>query len=500
MATWATRPWASDSWATGGVDGPPLEPAGYEFTLEIAGPVGLTDPYGYQSVAPAGYTFTLEIVGPLAEIDPALLQDVRPAPVEFWLEILGPAPDLNPPDVPDPGLPDVGVRMADFAVTGVADVKSGSVSPAENDKGSASVTAPVAPSAGADVSVYVGGNFALSGTVVSSEESAITMAEYGQLHTSTIEGHLREWEKVLVLPDFGGGSTGMPTGGNARLGPPVVKTRFFDWTMNGGVTEEIDYGTRRTFGRDVMEAALDRDKRNRIEMPDVWPDEFSQWMHCTKPGNAPVGWSNHRARTGTAGGPTSFWMANYDYGECWVDGKLLITCDSAGQSKDVIEDLKPGFHLVTIRSHNGGGVAGTLFTAMPVSGGKYGEPILRSSGGWLTSGYDRNPAPLTVGGALVRLLREAKARGCLTNWTLRFDKDRDSNGHPWATQTESLALDVGMTMREALDRFAETLIDFYPVGRDLYAVIKDSGRPGSVSAPWTLGVDLESAGSQRSIW
>ena len=466
----------------------PLDPAGYEFDLEITGPVELVDPFGPEDVAPAPYEFELEIRGPLGPPDPALLQDVLPAPVEFTLEIRGPLANMDPPPV--------GRRMAALTVDGVANVKSGSVTPAENDKGTGTFTAPAVPAEGSDVVISVGGEFALAGVVVSAESGKVTGEEYGVVHTASVEGHLREWEKVLVLPDFGGGVTG----GVARLGAPVVKTRFFDWTMNGGVLEENDYGLARTFGRDVIAAALDPDPANRIDLPDNWPDEFSEWMHASKPGLAPAGWCNFRARTGSAGGPTSFWMANYDYGECWVDGKLIITCDSAGQAKDVTEDLKPGFHLVTIRSHNGGGRAGTLFTAMPVSGGRYGEALLRSSGGWLSSGYDRNPAPLTVGGVIVRLLREAKARGCLTGWTLNFDKDRDSNGRPWPTQTESLTADVGMTMREMLDRYAETLIDFYPSGRTLSAVVKDSGRPGNATTPWTLGNNLESAGTLGSLW
>lgn len=486
MATWASRPWASDSWS--GADPVPLEPAGYEFDLEIAGPVDLSDPFGYQDVNPAPYEFELEILGPVAAPPPEILQDVLPAPVEFVLEILGPLANMDPPEP--------GTRFQPLTVPGVANVTGGSVTPAENDKGTGSFTAPTVPGEGTDVTILVGGELALAGTVVNAETNKVTSEEYGVTHTASVEGHLREWEKVLVLPDFGGGVTGNVS----RLGAPVVKTRFFDWTMNGGVNEEEDYGTGRTFGRDVMAAALDPDPRNRIDLPDNWPDEFSEWMHATKPGLAPTGWCNFRARTGSAGGPISFWFANYDYGECWVDGKLLITCDSAGQAKDVTEELKPGFHLITIRSHNGGGRAGSLFTAMPVLDGRYGESILRSSGGWLSSGYERNPAPLTVGGALVRLLREAKARGCLTGWTLNFDADRDSNGRAWPTQTESLTADVGMTMREVLDRYAETLLDFYPSGRVLSATVKDAGRPGNVAAPWTQGVNLESAGTQRSLW
>lgn len=491
MTGWGTDAWGGSAWgggSSGAAGEPPLEPAPYEFELEVLGPVDLTDPAGLQNVLPAPYEFELEILGPVAVPDPALLQDVYPAPVEFLLEILGPLADMDPPPV--------GTRFQALTVPGVANIESGSVSPAENDKGTGSFTAPSVPGEGTEVVISVGGETALAGVVVNAEAGKVTTAEYGVVHTASVEGHLREWEKVVVLPDFGGGVTG----GVSRLGAPVVKTRFFDWTMNGGVTEEIDYGTARTFGRDVMAAALDPNPRNRIDLPDNWPDEFSEWMHATKPGLAPTGWCNFRARTGSASGPVSFWMANYDYGECWVDGRLIITCDSAGQAKDVTENLKAGYHLITIRSHNGGGRAGTLFTAMPVLDGRYGEPILRSSGGWLSSGYERNPAPLTVGGVLVRLLREAKARDCLTEWTLNFDKDRDSNGHPWPTQTESLTADVGMTYREVLDRYAETLLDFYPSGRVLSAVVKDTGRPGSFPAPWTQGVNLESAGTQRSLW
>ncbi len=486
MATWASNPWASEPW--GGAAPEPLTPAGVESTFEVLGPVRLVDPYAPGDVAPAGIEADGEVLGPLPIPLPELLQVVRPALIEMEGEVLGPLPDLGPPEP--------GRRMAAITVPGVTGITQAQVSPAENDKGNATVAALVVPSAGADVAVYVGGQFALGGVVVTSTENEVSEAEHRQTHTATIEGHLREWEKVVVLPDFGGGVTGNVE----RLGAPVVKTRFLDWTMNGGVNEEDDYSGPKTFGKDVMAAALDPNPANRIDLPDVWPDEFAEWMHATRPGLAPSGWNNFRARTGSAGGPVSFWMANYDYGECWVDGKLLLTCDQAGQSQNVIEELKPGFHLVTIRSHNGGGRAGTLFTAMPLSGGRYGEPILRSSGGWLSSGYVRNPAPLNVGAALIRLVREAKNRGCLTGWTLNFTKDADSNGRPWPAQAESLTVDVGMTMREVLDRFAETLIDFYPSGKNLYVVAKDTGRPGSFPVPWTLGADLTSAGSERSLW
>lgn len=493
MAVWGGSRWAGPAWAT--VDGPigpadPLEVDLVEVHVDVLDVVGLADPT-VSPITPDIVDVFVEVYGPAVAPDASLLGALKPDIVDVRAVVIGPLPLTVSPPVPAGGLQMD--QPADLTVDGIP-IKTGTVSPAINSKGSGSFNSLSPVIAGSEVTMLVGGIPALVGVVTTSEIAKIDGDEYNTTYANSVEGHLREWERAVIFPDFGSGY-GADNTPQARLGSPKQTTRFFDWTMNGGVTL-ASYNGGTTIGRNPIEAAL---AKPSLPLPDMM-DELAEWMWITKPGQGGVGWCNMRTPTKKhQGGRVLFEVCMYDSGEVWIDGVLELNVTQAGVRMSTIIDLTPGNHLVAIRCHNGGGNAGVIFSALPIVNGKidaHNNCLLRSSSGWVCSQVEHNPAPLSLVDATNRLLNEVRARGFLTNWHVSYGSS--NFGEP---TTEAFTADVGMTMMDWLERITETYVDYYALGRDLLIVRKNSSlaTTGYVSK-WIAGDNLKSSGIEMSVW
>lgn len=494
MAVWGGSRWAGPAWAT--VDGPigPADPLAVDLVecdVIVFDVPGMFDPRYYGPIQPDLLEIQMEVYGPAVTPDPVFMGSIKPDPVEIQMVVFDPLPLTVAPPVPPGGVPFASPLA--LTVSGVT-VVGGSVAPAMNSKGSGSFTSttPLAP--GTEVTMSVGGIPALIGVVATSEIAKVSMAEYAETYNNSVEGHLREWEKAIIFPDFGSGY-GANNSPQARLGSPKQTTRFFDWTMNGGVSRS-DYHGGQTVGRNPIEAAL---AKPPLPLPDGWMDEYAEWMWITKPGQSGSGWSNMRNVTSNhGGGRTLFEVCMYDSGQVWIDGVLVLEVAQAGVRVSTIIDLTPGNHLVALRCHNGGGNAGVMFSALPIVNGKVdprNNNLLRSASGWLASQVQHNPAPQSLVLATQRLMKEVQSRGFLTGWSVGF-----ASSYYGEPTTEALTADVGMSMMEWLERITESYVDYYALGRSVTLVRKGSTFSSGFSTPWTQGVNLSSSGTEASLW
>lgn len=477
----------------------PLEPAPVVVTVVVPGPGRVVEPGPY--LQPAPVVVTVLSTGPTPPA-PAWQPPVIPRPVRVTVRVVGPqVPSLPPPPPPAPGTYP-GPAPLVFDVSGVSGgVRGASCAPSWNNVGSGELTLDNGtPSSDTEVGFNLGGTRLFTGYVAETVEVQENPSEEdGDTTSVRVIGLLDDWERTRVFPDFGGGNPG--SGGPERLGPPIADVRHFDFTMNGATEDGFSFGV--SSSRDPVLAALDPDDDNRLDLPDGFSDAGAMWMWAGRPGAAPVGWVSFRESTLSANPAVQYLVEAqcYDSGEVWIDGALVLTLDTAGETKRTVTRLGRGFHLCTPRVHNGGGRAGLILSIRPMVGQSLGAPILRSGAGWTTIPYVENPLVRTVGQVLVRLVKEAAGRGAPAgDWTLAFGGETDSAGRAWNEPTTPFALTIGSTYLGVLRSFAETELDFAaaPSTRLLYAWRKDLGTGRGRSLPWGTGY-LRSRAVTRSV-
>ena len=488
-----------------------LTPGRIERVRVVNGPVNdVVDP---SVIRPLQIVRAREVRGPVAPLHPDLRTVITPERIERVRIVRGPQvlpalpPDFEPPPdptpenpVPDPNWIPIGdTWVPGVMTTSIADSEDESCTPALNDVGSASLTIPGSPPAtGATVSFYAFGRRQFVGQVLNTGEAEVSPEEEaGERSTVNVTGHLAEWDQICVLPDFGSQAT-------HRIGRPVQTERFFDWTMNGLGNEsfgEVAANIIPSKSLDMIEAV----EGNYFPLPDVWPDCFARWMWVTDPrGEQPRGWCHFRVPTpisplDDAIENVQFWMAAFDYAECWVDGVKILTCDTPGVAQHYELPITRHYHLVTIKAYNAGGKAGVLFSMLPVENGAYRPAVMNSRDGWKSLAYPTRTFVSTPGQVLNRLRFEAARRGAanIAGWSFTFGNLVDSAGRPW-DRDETIHLDVGPSYLDALRRLAEDRVDFAADGRALHMWRKGEGSGRSLGAsPWTTGVDLLSRDVNR---
>lgn len=479
--------------------GEPLTPKSVASTMRVPGPVVLADPWAPAYCRPASVASVLTVPGPRRVPLPTEVTPCRPRSVESILRVPGPWPVVTPTDPTIPTIPAGPARVdARLTVPGYPDLTAAQAAPAINDLGTGSFTtrAP-GPAADAVVGFDAGGRRIFTGRATSITDNEVTGdEEAGQLVQVEVAGLLVEWERAVVLPDFGAQDV-------RRIGHPTQDVRVFDWTMNGlGNASFGEYGVNIIGSRsiDATASALD----GPFPLPDVWPDPWARWMWASDPARpARRGWCHYRVPTPLAAraSDVDVWCAAYDYAEVWLDGVPIATCDSPGVAQRVRVPLSRDHHLITIRAYNSGGHAGVLFTMLPVDpGGLYGEPVMNSRSGWKALAYPSRTFISTPGQVLYRLRLEARRRRVadVPDWRFDFGNLTDSAGRPWPRPTP-ITLDVGMSYLDVLNRLAEDRLDYVasPSGRILRAFVKDRGTGRAAAAPWTAGVDLLSRATKR---
>lgn len=202
--------------------------------------------------------------------------------------------------------------------------------------------------------------------------------------------------------------------------------------------------------------------------PKVWPDETAEWIWDRDSGSngVPSGQAFMRHGFSVASETeVEIWAAADDAYEIWLDGKKMFddSLESGGyykgQSKSARTVLSAGTHLLAARVVNKNNLkAGFICTVMELDeDGQRISVVTNSGGDWLCIAYT-DPPGFTPGHVIRILLEEAQTRGSLSNWTLGFDDNVDSNGNAWPVSTE-LAARVGLDYLAVLRQLAEAYID-----------------------------------------
>lgn len=462
----------------------PLLPGSIPSEEQVDGPQNLS---GVRPLRPLTIASEEEVLGPVTPPPAELRNPIRPLTIES-VEIVTGAWFGTDPEPADP--------YDSLLVLEVVDqehAKAISVSPTLNDKGSGSFQVPREdrPLEGTATGFNVAGRRVFSGLVASREDVQLDPGqEASELCTVNVVGYLDDWDRCVVLPDFGAQDV-------TRLGKPIQDTRYFDWTMNG-------LGTDRGVGEPGLDLipSFSADAgygtaRELFPLPDTWPDPLARWMWTANPyRDAPKGWCHFRVPFYAEAGQTQVWLCAHDYAEAWLDGVQIATCEQPGVAQRITVTLSSDFHLLTIRAYNAKGRAGVLASVLPVGDdGLYGTPWVNSQSGWKALAYPQRSFRLTPGRVIRRLHLEAQRRGVsgVGDWGLDFGPTHDSAGRPWP-QAPLIQVPVGTTYLNVLKQLSEDLVDFAPspAGRRLRMWVKNQGTGRDVESPWAEGVDLES--------
>jgi hypothetical protein len=475
----------------------PIFPATIDTGEEVPGPDGLgTDQH---TIFPAAIESGEEVPGPKPRPDPLLRQPIRPQTIGGGELVGGPTilrADALPPTIP------AGPATISTAITvpGYPLATAIQAQPKLNDVGAGSFTT-VRPGPAVDeiVGVNVGTQRVFTG--LSSRITDVRLAkgeEAEQLISVELDGLLAEWQRVLVLPDFGAQDVGL-------LGPPTQDTRVFDWTMNGLGTDDPDDLPEPKLLRSVALTNAYGTSAEVFPLPDVWPAPYARWMWVRDPRlDQPRGFCHFRIPFGVprdSSRKIQVWCCAYDQADVWLDGVPLLVCDTPGAAQRFELTVTRTFHNLTIRAYNDKGKAGLLVAIMPVDeAGLYGRPLRLSGGGWKCLAYPSRTFRLNPGQVLRRLHLEARRRNAafVPEWKFSFTASHDSAGRPWPANDE-ISVQVGGSMFDVLRQLSESLVDFAaaPGGRLLHMWVKDQGTGTSHPNPWTAGVDLTSRTIRR---
>lgn len=478
-------------------DGDPISVAPVQSEELVPGPA--SDMEAFYAIKPWAVISEEEVPGPQPPFDQQVLGPIAPYSVPSAETI--PGPWVEPAEPEDPTIASLFRRRA-LHVDGYPLAAEVQCQPVQNDVGTGSfvVYGDDKPELDEVVGFNIGSRRIFSGRVVGYSDVELSSGDEADMARSVdVEGRLSEWRRAVIMPDFGAR--------NAKyLRRPTQDDRAFDWTMNGIGTYagyvppySIRYG--RSIGYDVTEAA----RTFRFPLPDVWPDPTAKWMWVSSPNKPrqPRGWCYFRVPTPSrrAKDKIQFWACAHDYAEVWVDGVLILVCDTPGVAKMIeLDATAHASHLVAIRAYTrAGGPAGVLFSMLPVNGlGLYDPPIMNSRSNWYTQAYPSRPFRMTPGAVLIHLKYEALWRGVenIPDWEYTFDARYDSAGRPWPMRDEPqlIMAAVGMTYLDFLMSLTEDRLDFVadPYRRKLSCFVKDYGKNGLGAPPFVAGSTMTS--------
>lgn len=476
-----------------------ITPATVASRVHVAGPYRLgTDQL---TISPATVASDVDVPGPQPMPLPETRRPIRPMTVHSAVRVPGPMVLLASSELASipagPGRVSKAITVKGYPYATAIDAQ-----PQLNDLGRGTFTAtPPRPAEDEIVGFDVGGRRVFTGLASRiTDVKRAASEEAGQLVTTEADGMLAEFDRVLVLPDFGAADL-------SRLGPPTQDTRHFDWTMNGlGTDDPADLPPPRLISSVAM--ATDYGTATEVfPLPDVWPAPYARWMWVANPRlPQPRGFCHFRIPFGVPKASThriQVWCCAYDQAEVWLDGVPILTCDTPGVAQRVELVVRSDFHNLTIKAYNDRGHAGLLVAIMPVTeDGLYGEPLRTSGSGWSALAYPARTFRLNPGQVMRRLHAEATSRrtAFVPDWRLDFSATRDSAGRPWPVNDE-ISVQVGSTMLDVLRQLSESLVDFAaaPAGRILRMWVKDKGTGKHRTSPWTDGVDLTSRAVRRVV-
>jgi hypothetical protein len=233
----------------------------------------------------------------------------------------------------------------------------------------------------------------------------------------------------------------LPVGGMTKS---VADVRWF----NFGAVDAPDHDLHVTWSTPEAVKWDVRDD-NVAGYPLDWPDIAAYWLWPTDPeASVAAGTKAWFRASFTLARPTSIeiWAAADNFLDLYLDGELLIsqTSDPYGWQTATTTrvELPSGTHVIAVRGQNaippptiaGYNPAAILVSLLEVDGdGSLGGSVLHTDTSWECASEE----PWWSAGDVLRtLVLEAQTRDVdgVTNLTMDFDAETDSNGQPWSTK------------------------------------------------------------------
>lgn len=485
MATWGQSTWSDPAWAGNTapafVPGESVSPGSIRMALALGAPLGegITQPH--LAVHPGSIRMQLR-QGPVAKwVAPNTQPPIRPGSIRMRLDLpYGPRILPSVPPEPEPIDPmDLWVVRGGNSPRMTADVPGevleASCTPEINGPGSGEVTwRGAALDEGAEVRFSINGQAAFFGLVERGTRILRAAGEESeQLCSASVVGAIVELEGSIVLTDhaeqdFRNGDL------DSILRSPVNDSRQFDWRQPGIFTGSGGA----VILEDMVAKASGKLTGKKIPLPEPWPDQDAMWMRS----GGSAGWRVFSGRTlkvtprwDGSMTPVQVWCVVAEgIAEVYVDGARVLEVGSGMQPEVKVVDMTAGFHDVDIRAI-GGQVAFTM--REPGVAGLFGDVLLRSGG---VGGFKTIPNPdrllMDLPAVWDAVTSAPAAGGPVLGWNISM---------PAITPEAPVVLEVGMTILDLLNRFAEDYIDFAPSPSGRSAITWPKGSPpGGGSNPW----------------
>lgn len=356
----------------------------------------------------------------------------------------------------------------------------------------ADLTAPVAVLAGAASATFQERlNEAGTGScVLANDDAALSLVAPGDVLRFDLDGRpafsviVRSLDRVSL--DENGEVAQVTTLGGAGLlavldeavvypsrglsGAPVEETRLFSWMSPD--YDDSWWGGAMSFG-----PVAGNGTPAWYGIAGVWTDGAQMiWATGNTERLAPGGWCYFR-KAFVVGADTRA-RINFtadDQGDCYLDGGEVASTNPwgnlPGDPVAVEVELSAGIHTLAFMAYNHEGepddIDGPFNPAMAAASvvpvdvlGNVGPPLVQTDSTWKVLAYPATPPGMTPGEALLHVINEAKARGCLPYLGVGFTGATDSAGTAWPVVGD-ISTRVGNDALTFVRELTETYVDVW---------------------------------------
>lgn len=303
------------------------------------------------------------------------------------------------------------------------------------------------------------GQTAFSAIVRSVDRVSLNEAgELAQVTTLGGAGLLAALDEAVVYPSRG------------LSGAPIEETRLFSWMSPD--YDDSWWGGAMSFGPVAANSTV-----AWYGVGGVWADSAKMiWTTGVTDRLAPGGWCYFRKTFYVAEDTRArvSFVAD-DQGDAYLDGGEVASTNPWGNLPgDVIAvevDLSAGTHTLAFMGYNHEGppddIDGPFNPAMAAASvvpldvlGNAGPPLVVTDETWKVLAYPATPPGMTPGDALLHVINEAKARGCLLNLEVAFTGAADSAGVAWPVVGD-ISTRVGNDALTFVRELTETYVDVW---------------------------------------
>jgi hypothetical protein len=293
---------------------------------------------------------------------------------------------------------------------------------------------------------------------------------------------------------------------------PVEENRTFSWTAPD-YNDAAWVGALQSFGAVNSEGP-----------PPFWPDgpSWDEWRGRWPDNFTELVWAAP-ATTFLAPGGHCYWRKTFDMptasrvrltmvcddrADIYLDGGLILEGkQSGGGPSDItavdIDEIDDGVHTLAAFTENSesgsviidgeefnpAALACSLAILDPF--GQVGATVVHTDTSWHLLAYPATPPGMTPGEAILHVIAEAQARGCLPDFTCAFTATADADGVTWPVVGD-ISTKVGTDILSFLREMTETYIDVAvdPATHQLLAWQRDgrgADTPVTLQAPTDTG-------------